>query len=75
VSRGGHAHHRLLEKCDVSILTGPEGPVSLGQPLAIFLVVFCFNPHRPRRAGVTVLALRRRGPLGQQFDRVRFISL
>ena len=40
---------------DVSILTGPEGPVQLFWPHIGKLVkaVMSFNPHRPRRAGAT----------------------
>ena len=38
---------------EVSILTGPEGPVLRQCWLGRFFVTASFNPHRPRRAGAT----------------------
>ncbi len=37
----------------VSILTGPEGPVLPDRERRPRSAWFCFNPHRPRRAGAT----------------------
>ncbi len=39
---------------EVSILTGPEGPVLRCKRPGLPQRLGCFNPHRPRRAGATI---------------------
>ena len=38
----------------VSILTRPEGRVQLYFSAYVFIPLFCFNPHPPRRTGATI---------------------